>query len=332
MKILYVLILTFTGGIPPVNKKVKSINNYLIALFLKENDFPLRVTDPQLRKKYAYLEAWVSIVGNLVLAAIKIFFGLTLNSISLMADAIHTASDVLTSIVVLLGFKFSSSPADEKHPYGHGRIESLATLLIAAMLIVVGVQFGQTSWSRFIANTPVKGSFMVAGVMVVGAIFKEWMAQFSVDLGMRTNASALMADAMHHRTDGIASILVAIAIIASRYGYYRVDAIFGLGVSALIIYTGINIIAESASRLIGEAPDEEILKVIEKCALSIPGVCSIHKVNVHDYGDYKEISLHIQVEKDMPLIKAHEISEQVERAIEAETDSNVTVHIEPLRS
>lgn len=104
------------------------------------------------------------------------------------------------------------------------------------------------------------------------------------------------------------------------------------GVSGLIIYTGINITVGSPFKLIGEAPDEKILKVIEKCALSIPGVCSIHKVNVHDYGDYKEVSLHIQVEKDMPLVKAHKISEQVERAIETETDSNVTVHIEPLRS
>lgn len=302
----------------------------MIVKFVKDGSLDRKVTDQLLRRKYAYLEAWVSITGNLALSSIKILLGLMLNSISLLADAAHTAADVLTSIVVLLGFKLSSSPADRKHPYGHGRIEFIATLIISIMLIIVGAEFGKSSYNRLILNTAVKGSYGVAFVMMLGAAFKEWMALFSIDLGKRTNASALVADAWHHRTDGIASVLVAAAIIASRFGYYKIDAIFGLLVSALIVYTGISISTGSVSKLIGEEPEEDELKDIETTALSVAGVCSVHKVNIHSYGSHKEILLHVLVDKDMSLVNAHDISEKVERAIEAKTDCKATVHIEPL--
>lgn len=311
---------------------VSKSTDFLIVKFVKDKKLEKKVTDPVLRRKYAYLEAWVSIIGNLLLAAVKIILGTLLNSISLLADAAHTAADVLTSVVVLIGFKLSSSPADKKHPFGHGRMEFIATLIISLMLLYVGAGFGKSSYDRLISNTVVKGSYIVAIIMVIGAIIKEWMARFSIDLGRRTNASALEADAWHHRTDGIASLLVAAAIVASKYGYYRLDAIFGLMVSALIIYTGISISVSSISKLLGEVPEEDELKDIETVALSVSGVESIHKVNVHNYGSHKEISLHVQVENDMSLVEAHDISEKVERAIEKETDCNATVHVEPLAS
>lgn len=307
----------------------KSVD-FMLIKYLKDTKLDKRVTDPILRKKYAYLEAWVSIIGNLFLALIKILLGLLLNSISLLADAAHTAADVVTSIVVLLGFKISNSPADEKHPYGHGRIEFIASLIISVMLFFVGIEFGKSSYDRLVVNTVVKGSYTVAIIMIFGAVFKEWMSQFSIELGNRTNASALIADAWHHRTDAIASFLVAIAIVASNFGYYKIDAIFGLGVSALIICTGVKIANDSISKLIGEAPEKDDLKNIEDSALSVLGVSSVHKVKIHDYGSYKEISLHIQVNDDLTLIKAHDISEKVERAIEKNTDSKVIVHVEPL--
>jgi cation diffusion facilitator family transporter len=313
-----------------MNNLVTKSTDHLIVKFIKNVKPEKKVADPAIRRKYAYLEAYVSILGNLFLAAVKVAMGLMLNSISLLADAAHTAADVLTSIVVLLGFKLSSSPADEKHPYGHGRVELIATLVISVMLFIVGAEFAKSSYDRLISNTAVKGSFVVALIMVLGAILKEWMARFSIDLGNRTNSSTLVADAWHHRTDGIASILVAVAIIASRFGYYKVDAVFGLFVSALIIYTGFNISKDSISQIIGEMPAEDELNDIKKIALTVSGVHSIHKVNVHSYGCHKEISLHVQVNNDMSLVMAHDISEQVERRIEANMDCKAIVHIEPL--
>jgi divalent metal cation (Fe/Co/Zn/Cd) transporter len=171
------------------------------------------VLDPAIRTQYAYLEAWVSIVGNVALSAVKVAFGLLLNSISLLADAAHTAADVLTSVVVLVGFRLAKAPADEKHPFGHGRAEFLSSLVIAALLVYVGVEFGITSFRRLATGSAVRGNLLVAAVMVAGAIVKEWMTRFASYLGARANAQALIGDAWHHRTDAIASVLVAVAIV-----------------------------------------------------------------------------------------------------------------------
>lgn len=313
-----------------MNKLISKITDRLIVIFIKNAKPEKKVTDQITRRKYAYLEAYASIVGNLALAAIKVILGILLNSISLLADAAHTAADVLTSIVVLVGFKLSSSPADDKHPYGHGRIEFIASLVISIMLLFVGARFGKSSYIRLISNTEVKGSFTVALIMLFGAVFKEWMARFSIDLGNRTNSYALIADAWHHRTDGVASVLVSIALIASNYGYYKVDAVFGLFVSALIIYTGISITLSSVSQIIGETPSKDELNEIETMALSVTGVFSVHKISVHNYGCHKEISLHVQVHNDMSVVKAHDISKQVERAIEGNINCKAIVHIEPV--
>lgn len=312
-----------------MGKIISKTVDFLLVRFIKDADLSKKVKDAQLRKKYAYLEAYISIIGNFILAGIKIFFGLMLNSISLLADATHTASDVITSIIVIVGFRLSASPADEKHPYGHGRIEFLATLAIAVMLLTAGIKFGKSSYVRLLANTPVKGSLAVVLVMFIGAIVKEWMALFSFDLGQRIEAPALIADAWHHRTDAIASVLVAFAILSSMYGYYKLDAIFGIGVSALIIYTGIELAISSASKLIGEMPKETEIKAIKRYALSVPGVSNVHNIQIHDYGARKEISLHIKVDHSLSVIKAHEISDQVEKIIENNINSTVVVHIEP---
>ena len=257
------------------------------------------------------------------------FFALLLNSIALLANAAHTASDVVSSVVVLLGFKFSSLPADNKHPYGHGRIEFLATLIISALLIVVGIEFGINAYHRYLANSMVQGSYLVVVIMIFASLFKEWMAEFSAELGRRVNAIVLIADAWHHKTDGIAMMVVAIAILSSKYGYYRIDAVFGVGISILIIYTGTKLLRDSISKLIGEASEKDILEDIKNSIHSIPEVVSVHKIKIHDYGSYKEITLHIQLENSLSLVKAHSISEKVERKIESKIHCKAIVHTEP---
>lgn len=304
--------------------------DYILFIFFKENKLSRNDIDSELRKKYVYLEAWLSIICNLILAGIMVFFALLLNSIALLANAAHTASDVVSSVVVLLGFKFSSLPADNKHPYGHGRIEFLATLIISALLIVVGIEFGINAYHRYLANSMVQGSYLVVVIMIFASLFKEWMAEFSAELGRRANAIVLIADAWHHKTDGIAMMVVAIAILSSKYGYYRIDAVFGVGISMLIIYTGTNILRDSISKLIGEAPEEDILEDIKNSIHLIPEVVSVHKIKIHDYGSYKEITLHIQLENSLGLVKAHSISEKVEREIESKIHCKAIVHAEPL--
>jgi cation diffusion facilitator family transporter len=310
---------------------IQKITNYLITHILKEEVAEGPIVKPEKRKKVAYLEAWISISSNLVLAVIKFIFGLMINSISLIADAVHTASDVLTSAVVILGFKLSALPADDKHRYGHGRIEFISTLIISLMLLAVGIKFGFDSYYRYLENTAVKGSFLVIIIMIAAGGLKELLSRISIDMGNKINSATLIADAWHHRTDAIASLLVAFAILASSYGYYRVDAILGFGVSLLIIWTGLDIFRESCSKLIGETDTRQIQRINE-IAMGIPGVFSTHDIAVHDYGGLKVVSIHVEVDGNLSLIQAHEIGEQVELAINHELYASTTVHLDSVES
>lgn len=283
------------------------------------------------RARYAYLEAWTSIIVNTVLAAIKVGMGLLFDSISLLADGAHTASDVLTSVIVLLGFRTANIPPDEEHPYGHGRTEPLATLIIAILLIITGLSFGYNSVMRFIAGAPVRGSYGVALVMLASMVIKEWMARFSIYLGRKISSDALIADAWHHRSDAIASALVAVAMVGASLGYPFLDAVFGLIVSALIVWTGIMLGLDTSSVLLGKAPSRAFIEAIENTVSQVPGVDGMHKLSVHDYGIRKALSLHIQVDRDLSVEESHDIAENVERAIESCMNVDVVVHIEPMR-
>lgn len=283
------------------------------------------------RARIGYIEAWASIISNIILAAAKFAFGLVLNSISLLADAVHTASDVITSVVVLLGFKAASLPADEEHPFGHARVESIATLIIAVLLGVVGFEFASGSVKRFLSGEVVRGSLLVAVVLVAGGVFKEWLARFSEQLGRHINSSTLIADAWHHRSDAIASVMVAIAMVASRFGYHKVDAVLGLVVSALIIFTGWQLGKEAASALIGKCADEELIERIRTTVSSVNGVDGVHGIALHDYGAGRSVvSLHVEVDQTLRVDESHSIAEEVESILGDSLKLRATVHIEPV--
>ncbi|HHV62457.1 MAG TPA: cation transporter [Firmicutes bacterium] len=304
-----------------------NLSEWLVERFVPDHE---KVEDGDVRARYGFLEAWVSIIGNILLAALKVFLGISLNSIALLADAVHTASDVLTSVVVLVGFRAARMPADKEHPFGHGRVEPIATLIIAILLAVVGLQFASTSARRFFGTEAVDGSILIAGVLAATGIAKEWMARFSVALGRKINSGVLVADAWHHRSDAVATMLVAVAIVATSLGYPRFDAVFGLIVSALVIYTAYDIGMSAASTLIGERPSPELVDRIGAIVRNVKGVKSMHKISVHDYGSgRKVISLHIQVDGALPVTESHEIAERVEDAISSQINAITTVHVEP---
>ncbi|MGB9868035.1 MAG: cation diffusion facilitator family transporter [Bacillota bacterium] len=285
--------------------------------------------DPDVRARYAYLEAWVSIVGNSVLASVNFTIGVLLNSIALMANATHTAADILTSLVVLVGFREARRPADEEHPYGHGRVETIATLIIAVLLIMVGIEFAKTSGERLVNRVIIHGSVTGAGVLFVAGIIKEWMARFSIGLGKAISASALEADAWHHRSDGIANWMVAVSLLLSQVGYGWLDAVFGLGVSLLIVYTGYKLAKSSISSLIGEKPDDELIACIRQLVLSVPEVKSTHKISLHDYGGKKIITLHIQVPDNLHVDESHAIAGRVKKLVKDRLNVETEVHVEP---
>ena len=283
-------------------------------------------------KNYGYFEGVVSIIVNILLFAFKFSVGLLLNSICLIAEALHSLSDVATSAIIVFGFKVSSKPPDAQHPFGHGRVERIISIVIACLLIVVGIEFLRSGYARFRNPVPIKADVIIIILLGVSAFIKEILYWLSLNLGRKINSTALKADAWHHRTDAIATMLVLFGFVSFRFGLYYLDGILGMAVAGIIIYTGVMIIRESGSALIGEAPPVSLVDKIKTTAGDLDGVNDVHHVHVHDYGGQLEVTIHVRIQGDTHLDDAHAKASEVEQAIKkCIPGTEVTVHIEPMR-
>ena len=290
------------------------------------------INDPTVRARYGYLEGTVGIVGNSLLFVMKLTLGLFLNSIALIADSVHTLSDVSTSAVVIFGFKISKKPSDKEHPFGHGRAEYIATLIIAILLVVAGFGFIQQSIERLInAVTIINLGYAIPFgiILILSAFVKEWMARFSFAIGKKINSDILVADAWHHRSDALASVGVGISIIGSYYGYMILDPIFGVIVSLIIIYVGIFLGKTSSNYLMGQAPDKELIENVKNIAKSVNGVKGVHSISVHDYGKSKVITFHAEVDYNLMMDEAHNIADELENKVMEKTNHPTIIHVEP---
>lgn len=278
------------------------------------------------RAYYGYLEGTVSILINLILSIVKFAVGIHINSIALIVDGFHSLSDLFTSFVVIIGFRSSEKPPDSDHPFGHGRYEDVATLIIAILLAVVGFEFLTSSLSRLINPEVVKGNFLFFLIVLLTVLCKEALARYSTVLSRKIESDALLADAWHHRSDALAAIPVAFGILASAYGIYWLDSLFGVLVSAIIMYTGYKIAKDAANSLMGKAPSEELVRKIKRLAL-LKDVTDVYNVSVHEYGVRKVISLDIKV-APMGVEEAHKTADSVEKKIAEELEASTVVHID----
>lgn len=295
----------------------------------------LQKKEKQITKQYktfmGYLEGTLSIVINTLLFGLKYWIGIKTFSIAIIADAWHTFSDSLTSLVVIIGFKISSKPADDKHPYGHGRADLISSIIIGTLLGIVGFNFLNASIQRFINQQSASYHNLAIIVFVSSVIIKEGLAQFSIRAGGKINSRSLIADGWHHRSDAIASFLIVIGIYLGEH-FWWVDSIMGIMVSLLIFYTTYNILKESISSLIGEEPDESLLSEIQEIVSNNTyRDIRLHHLHFHIYGDNKELTFHIRLPADMKLDEAHQIATRLEKKIKEEKDVDTTIHIEPLK-
>lgn len=281
------------------------------------------------RKELGYLEGWVSIVLNTVLFVFKYWAGSSIASVSMVADAWHTLSDTLTSVVVLVGFWIMSRPADAGHPFGHARAENIAAIVIGVLLAVVGVFFGRESIGRLLAHKAVAFPAFAIVVFVVSALLKEGLALFAFWAGKRVESQAIVADGWHHRSDAIASALIVVGALLGR-SLWWVDGVLGIGVSLLIIWAAVDIVRSSSSILLGEAPtgdfEHAILEVVRK---AYPTAADVHHVHAHRYGHHVEVTLHLRLPDTMSVRESHEISRRIEARLRQELALETTVHVEP---
>ncbi|MBW2733566.1 MAG: cation transporter [Deltaproteobacteria bacterium] len=281
------------------------------------------------RARVGLLEGWSSLAINILLAMIKGVLAWLSGSLSLLADTFHTLADSLTSLVVIVGFRLSRKPADADHPFGHGRIESIAGLIIGVLLGVAAFELGHAAITRLLTPTAINAPSWLIGVIAFTALLKELLARFSFDLGKLIDSDALEADAWHHRSDVFATLLVVVAFVFARFGMVWIDGVVGILVALLIGFTAVQIVVRAANPLIGEAPSEEVLRQISDSAHKVHGVLDVHEIVMQRYGARAVLSLHIQVARERNIVEAHAISHEVEEALAAALNAHVTVHIDP---
>ena len=282
------------------------------------------------RTKIGVFQGWISVLVNSILFILKLVIGVMVGAVSVIADAVHTLSDVVSSIVVIWGFKQAEKPADVEHPYGHGRAEYIATLIIAILLCVAGIEFIEASIDRIQNPEQVVAEWWMILILMVTIILKEITARYAEFLSTKIASGTLHADAWHHRIDALSSLLVVGALIAGKYGYPSSDGWAGLGVALFLIYTGFIIAKDAVDDLIGKPPTSEEVEVIRQIVMSVDGVLGAHDIIIHSYGHDKFASVHVEIDADETTAVAHDISEEVEDKLEKAIGVEPTVHLDPV--
>lgn len=287
-----------------------------------------RIENKSRVNRLAMWEGWLSIIINTILFGLKYWVGINTASIAIIADAWHTLFDSFTSLVVLWGAKSSAQPPDRKHPFGHGRIEVIASVIIGAVLATVGLNFLIESVRRLINRETAAYSVLAIVVFAASMICKEALARFSIRSGRKTDSRSLIADGWHHRSDAIASTLILIGILSGRY-FWWIDGVLGIAVSLVIFWATFDILRISVSSLIGEQPDAELINklrklVVENVALDV----DLHHLHLHQYGQHKELTFHISLPQDLKLREAHSIANNLETLIHERLGLQATIHVD----
>ncbi|MFV0590969.1 MAG: cation diffusion facilitator family transporter [Draconibacterium sp.] len=286
------------------------------------------VTDE--RKKYNLRAGWLSIIGNIVLSGFKYWAGISTGSLALVADAWHSISDVITSAIVLIGGKISRKPADSDHPFGHGRAEHIASIMIGVILALVAFDFIISGIEKFGTREHTHYSTLAWIAIITSIVVNELMTQYSFWAGKKIKSTMLIADGWHHRTDALSSIIVLIGV-ALGSSFWWTDAVLSIIVALLIGYASYEILSKEITSLLGESPSEELLVSLSETAQRSSSVpLYIHHINLHNYGHHTEMSCHIKLPPEMSLEEAHEICTGIEKIIKKEFGYITTVHPEPI--
>ncbi len=273
----------------------------------------------------------IGIVVNIALAVIKVVIGLLAGSMSLIADGIHSLSDLATDVVVLVGVRLGSKEPDIKHPYGHGRIETYAAALVALVLALVG-----GGMVYFAARDIAEGKkavphivVLLAALLSVGA--KEWLYWFTRKTAISTHSPLLYANAWHHRSDAFSSVAVVIGFISLELGFGYADEIAGIAVGLMIVLAGIKVLSDCLSEMTERAVDEETIEQVKSVISANKKIKQFHKLRSRTIGRQVFLDFHILVDPALNVAEAHEISEDLENAVNAEISRpvNITIHIEP---
>ena len=288
-------------------------------------------TNEQKRLNIAYMASIVGIIINIFLSITKLIIGFMISSIGVIADGFNNATDTVSSIVTIIGFKLSNIPPDKEHPYGHGRIEYISGIVVAFLVMLVGFQFIISSFKEIMNPRPVEFKLIPFIILVVSIFFKVWLGIFNKKLAKTINSNSLKALSLDAFGDVLTTTVVVISLLAGRITSFPIDGIIGVIVSILIIYNGFNIIKETTSPLIGEAPPRELLKGIKKDVLSYEYITGVHDLFIHSYGENKTIAvIDAEFPSKLDIVEVYEEVRRAEREIGIKYDLTLVIHMEPL--
>ncbi|MFI3313438.1 MAG: cation diffusion facilitator family transporter [Eubacteriales bacterium] len=302
--------------------------NYLVGKFVGNHQ---QVEDIGVRGAYGKLAGMVGIVCNFLLFCGKLLIGIWSGSVAIIADAINNLSDAAASIVTLVGFKLAEKPADADHPYGHARMEYVAGLIVAGMILVIGVELAQTSVGRILNPEDVTFSLLTLIILVASILVKIWLGVFNHTLGKKIDSGTLKATAVDCRNDVLTTSAVLVCAVVTHVTHLHLDGYVGLVVAAFIIWSGVTIAKDTINPLLGEAPTDQLKQVIAGNILEHPKVLGIHDMMVHDYGPGRRFAtVHVEMDSRENPLECHDIIDDLERHFAECHNIHLVIHYDPV--
>ncbi len=300
----------------------------LIKVFIKDSE---NVMNSNVRTAYGMLGSGVAMVCNLILFLIKVSLGLFTRSVSVVADAFNNLSDCVSNIISLLGVKMANKPADEDHPFGHGRMEYIVALIVAFLVVEVGLTFLKEAFDKILHPQEIVFQWIAVAGLLLSIVIKAWMGHFNRVLGKKINSKVMEATA----TDAIGDVLATTVTLVSMLIFYffniNLDGYAGLIVALFIIWAGIGIVRETIEPLLGTAVDPQVYRQITEFVESYEGICGTHDLIVHNYGPSRSMaSIHAEVSSEQNIIESHELIDLIEKETKEAMGIFLVIHMDPI--
>lgn len=287
--------------------------------------------DPKVRQKCGMLSGAVGILLNLLLSAGKLAVGLLFSSVSVVADALNNLSDAGASLVSIISFRISAKPADKKHPFGHARIEYVASMAVAFLILLVSVELLTESINKIRFGGEQNFSYISVIVLAAAVAVKLWLGLFNRALGKKIHSEVLLASSFDSFSDALASLAVLVCLLISHFTSVDLDGYVGVCVSVVIAIAGIKILNDTKNSILGESPSEETVERIKEIVSEHPEILGIHDMVVHQYGpSFAMVSLHAEVDGKKDFFEMHDVIDNVEQRLNTEMNLIATIHMDPI--
>lgn len=299
----------------------------ICKIFIKTKDRSAK----KIREAYGTLAGAVGIILNFILCAVKLIAGALSGSVAIIADALNNLSDAASQVISIISFKISSKPADREHPYGHARIEYVASLTVSMLIIFIAIELFKSSVQKIFSGGETAFELASAIILGVSVIAKLWLFVFNRKIANKINSTVMKATAADSISDAVATFAVLVSTLVLKFFGIDIDAYMGIAVSILILVAGIKVLNEAKNFIIGQAPDKETVETIKEAVLSHETVVGIHDLMVHSYGVGTTIaSLHVEVDGSVDIFKTHDAVDNIEKELFTKYGIQCTIHMDPI--